>query len=188
MMRNIMLSQPETVLAHLSQNLRRHRLAAGLSQEELATRAGLSRRMVNGVEAGTSNISLTNLDHLANALGITFVDLVRPPQADSPRLETLVWQGASADSRAELLGAVPASRMVELWRWSLAPGDSYQAKPDAAGFHEMISVTRGTLRIRFDSEAKEIEAGGFLIFSSAQQYSYHNDGTETVHFVRNVSH
>lgn len=183
-----MLSQPETVLAHLAHNLRRHRLAAGFSQEELATRAGLSRRMVNGVEAGTTNISLTNLDHLAAALGMTFVDLVRPPQAESPRLETLIWQGASPDSRAELLGAVPASQMVELWRWSLAPGDSYQAKPDAAGFHEMISVTHGVLTIRFEHDSKRLGAGAFHIFSSAQAYAYRNEGDEIVHFLRNVSH
>lgn len=144
--------------------------------------------MVNGVEAGTTNISLTNLDHLADALQVTFVDLVRPPKADSPKLETLIWQGAAADSRAELLGAAPASNMVELWRWSLAPGDSYQAKPDAEGFHEMISVTQGALTIQFEDGAKRIDAGGFLIFSSAQVYAYHNHEAQTVHFLRNVCH
>ena len=55
-----MRSQAEAggVLAHLATNLRRLRLATGLSQEELARLSGLSRRMVNGVEAGGTNISL----------------------------------------------------------------------------------------------------------------------------------
>jgi transcriptional regulator with XRE-family HTH domain len=36
--------------------------------------------MVNGVEAGGTNISLANLDHVAAALNVAFVDLVQPPR------------------------------------------------------------------------------------------------------------
>lgn len=185
-MRNIMLSQSKPVLVNVAQNLRRLRLAAGMSQDELAKAAGLSRRMVNGVEAGSTNISLVNLDHLAAALHVDFVDLVRDVDAKNDAVKELIWKGDSPESCAELLGVAPASRSVELWRWSLAPGERYNALPDAQGFHEMIVVTIGKLTISLADQTKTLEAGGFLIYRSSQAYFYLNEGKETVHFVRNV--
>lgn len=186
-MRNILHSQPAAgnVLEHVALNLRRLRVQAGLSQEALARLAGLSRRMINGVEAGQTNISLSNLDHVAAALGVTFVDLVRPPLTADERLQTLIWTSDSGASSAVLLGAAPASRQVELWQWTLAPGERYDALPDGPGFSEMIWVLSGELTLQTDV-TRTIGAGDFLVFSSAQVYAYANLGTEPLHFLRNV--
>ncbi len=48
----------------------------GLSQEELADRAGLHRTYVSGVERGVRNPTLTVIDRLARALGVTVAVLV----------------------------------------------------------------------------------------------------------------
>ncbi|WP_229262302.1 XRE family transcriptional regulator [Duganella guangzhouensis] len=173
-------------LAHAAENVRRYRQQQGLSQSELATRAGLSRRMINGLEAGSVNISLSNLDAIALALGVRFVDLVRPAQADNRDIRSVMWRGAGADSQAMLLGAAPAGNMVELWTWSLHPGDRYDAEPDAQGFSEMIVVTAGTLHIVFEHETRQLALGEFAIFSSAQRYAYVNPSELTVRFIRNV--
>ena len=184
-----MRSQAEAggVLAHLATNLRRLRQAAGLSQEELASQSGLSRRMVNGVEAGSTNISLANLDHVAAALGVAFVDLVQPPQRPHDSLRGLVWQSASQARQAVLLGAAPASRQVELWSWTLAPGERYDAQADPAGFSEMLYVLEGTLQLVLAAETRQLATGDFFVFSSAQAYSYVNAGEVSVRFTRNVA-
>lgn len=174
------------VLEHLAANLRRLRHAAGLSQEELAHNSGLSRRMVNGVEAGSINISLANLDHVASALGVAFVDLVQPPHQQQDRLRVLMWQSDTQASQAVLLGVAPASRQVELWSWTLAPGERYDAEPDQAGYSEMIYVVEGELQIVFASESKQLATGDFFVFSSAQSYSYLNPGEVLLRFTRNV--
>lgn len=187
-MRNILHSQPpgDNVLEHVAANIRQLRTHRGISQDELARRAGLSRRTVNAVETGNANISLANLDHVAAALGVTFVDLVRPPSAPEARIEALMWQSDSGASRAVLLAAAPARAQVELWTWTLAPGERYDAEPDAAGFSEMLYVLEGELQLAMDGETRTIAAGGFHVFDSARRYAYVNAGGGPVRFVRNV--
>lgn len=58
-------------------NLRRCRLAQGLSQEGLAAKAGLHRTYAGSVERGERNISIDNMARLADALGVRLVDLLQ---------------------------------------------------------------------------------------------------------------
>jgi transcriptional regulator with XRE-family HTH domain len=64
--------------------LREARLAAGLSQEELAYRAGLHRTYVSSIERGERNISLANIHALADGLErdvrLLFGDSNDPPE------------------------------------------------------------------------------------------------------------
>jgi transcriptional regulator with XRE-family HTH domain len=64
----------------LGQNLRRLRLAAGLSQEELADRCGLHRTNIGAVERGERNVTLRTLERIAVALGVDPLDLLRKPR------------------------------------------------------------------------------------------------------------
>lgn len=60
-----------------SENVRNYRLAKGLSQEELGDLASLHRNYVGGVERGERNISIDNMERLAQALEIDLVDLLK---------------------------------------------------------------------------------------------------------------
>jgi len=50
--------------------LRRHRIEAGLSQEELAHRADLDRTYISLVERSKRNITVDALDRIASGLGV----------------------------------------------------------------------------------------------------------------------
>lgn len=51
-------------------NMRRHRLAVGLSQEAVAERMGVDRAHVSSMERGQQNVTLLTIWHAAQALGI----------------------------------------------------------------------------------------------------------------------
>ncbi|WP_395393805.1 XRE family transcriptional regulator [Novosphingobium sp. BL-8A] len=187
-MSNIVRSQGVRgdVLAHVSSNLKRLRLAAGLSQDALAKASGVSRRMIVNLEGGDTNISLSSLDRLAWALGVDFVAMVSDPASSAQRIDALMWRGADAASVSTLLGSVPAGASAQLWSWSLAVGDSYVAEPDPQGWYEMIFVSEGRLRIDKEDGAVIVPAQDFAIYSSAQQFSYANAGDTIARFVRVV--
>jgi transcriptional regulator with XRE-family HTH domain len=57
-------------LKRFGQRVRELRIAAGLSQEELAERAGLHRTYIGGIERGERNVGVLNLLQLARALKV----------------------------------------------------------------------------------------------------------------------
>lgn len=70
-----------TARGRFAVNLRNARLAKGLSQEELAAKAGLHRNYVGSVERNEKNISLDAIERLARALGIDVIDLLARGEA-----------------------------------------------------------------------------------------------------------
>jgi transcriptional regulator with XRE-family HTH domain len=66
------------VLKQFGETLRAYRQQAGMSQEKLATEAGLDRTYVGGAERGERNVSLVNIARLATALGIRPSELLEP--------------------------------------------------------------------------------------------------------------
>jgi transcriptional regulator with XRE-family HTH domain len=57
--------------------VRQLRKEAGFSQEGFASRCGLDRTYIGGIERGERNVSLRNIEIIADALGIDISELVR---------------------------------------------------------------------------------------------------------------
>jgi CheY-like chemotaxis protein len=76
----------KVVLAHA---IKQQRSALGISQEELAARAGLHRTYVSEVERGERNPSITSVEKLAQALEISMTSLFDPTLPQSGPGEAL---------------------------------------------------------------------------------------------------
>ncbi|TGT21733.1 XRE family transcriptional regulator, partial [Mesorhizobium sp. M4B.F.Ca.ET.169.01.1.1] len=60
-----------------AQNLRALRRARGLSQEELAHRAGIDRTYISALERNVYNASIDVVDRLAEVLGADVAELLK---------------------------------------------------------------------------------------------------------------
>lgn len=58
------------ILKNFGCTVRKLRKERGLSQEELAFRAGLHRTYIGMIERGEKNITLTNIEKVAKALNV----------------------------------------------------------------------------------------------------------------------
>ena len=67
--------------ALVGQNFSRLRRRQGLTQEQLAERSGLSQQYLSDLERGKRNPTIVSLYELAQALGVPYLDLLRPPRA-----------------------------------------------------------------------------------------------------------
>ena len=65
------------ILNIFGDNVRRHRRLLNLSQEELAHRADLHRTYIGMIERAEKNITLVNIQKIANALEVKIVDLLK---------------------------------------------------------------------------------------------------------------
>ncbi len=62
----------------VGQNVRRCRLALGMSQEQLAEAAGLSQQYISGLERGQRNPTVVTLWELSRPLKVEPADLIKP--------------------------------------------------------------------------------------------------------------
>jgi transcriptional regulator with XRE-family HTH domain len=83
-------ADPTGVIRVVAANVRSMRLAAGLSQEELAHEAGVDRTYVSQVERRMRNLTITVLAQIAGALDTTPERLLVPAEG----------QGKSGRTRA----------------------------------------------------------------------------------------
>ena len=68
--------------ATLGENLRALRLARQISQEELADICNLHRTYIGSVERGERNVTLSTLEVLAQAVGVSVPSLLTPTDHD----------------------------------------------------------------------------------------------------------
>ncbi|MBP3572856.1 MAG: helix-turn-helix domain-containing protein [Clostridia bacterium] len=104
----------------LSENIRRLRRAAGLSQEELAGRLGVSRQSVSLWEQGVTNPTVENIYAMAEVLGVSFNELMAAPADPAPTPEGETVTARSYDELMREAAAPPPAT---------APTDSFTNTP-----------------------------------------------------------
>lgn len=181
----------DPAVAAVAATVRSLRHARGLSVEQLAARAGVSKGALVGLENATANPNLATLVRIADALGVPVSTLVeqRAPQpvqiTDAAAAEPL-WRGPGGGTAALLL-TTPTAAPVELWRWHLPAGESYDSHPHPAGIVETVTVLSGAAVITVDGTDYPVSAGMTATFAGDAAHSYRaagDDGAEllmTVH-------
>jgi transcriptional regulator with XRE-family HTH domain len=67
----------------VGRNFARLRRAKGLTHEEIEVRSGFSQQYLSGLERGKRNPTIVTLYELAQALGVSHIELVKVDEAET---------------------------------------------------------------------------------------------------------
>ncbi len=168
----------------VGQRLRRLRQQLGLSQRELARRAGVSNATISMIEANQVSPSVAGLKQVLSALDIGIADFFAPAEAET---EQIVFH---ADELTEIAGGAVSYRQV----------GANLAGPSAAMLHEryrpgaqsgkpMLShqgeeagiVIKGRLGLEVEGRRYELGPGDAYFFDSRKPHAFRNlDESELV--------
>lgn len=159
----------------LGERVRAARLRRGWTLDQLAETAGVSRRMAVNIEQGATNPTLATLLKLSEALGTGLPALVEPPRR---RLQitrsgegTTLWEGGHG-GRGVLVASSDHPDVVELWDWTLRPGESHRSGPHVPGTRELLHVLEGEMALDVDGETCRLRPGDALTFPGDAPHSY----------------
>jgi transcriptional regulator with XRE-family HTH domain len=172
------------VLARTLQALRAER---GWSLDQLAGRSGVSKGVLVSLEQGRSNPNLATLARIGDAFGLPVTRLIDPPSEPAVRITGLsqartLWQGASGGS-GTIIAATDPPWAAELWRWTVAPGESFGGDAHAPATRELAWVEEGTLTLTVAGARHQVGAGQCARFPGSLPHFYANEGTVPVRLI-----
>ena len=162
----------------IGSRVRQHRTGRNWTLDQLAAQSGVSRRMLSSIEQGSANPSIATLLRISDALGAGLpglVDAGRPAVLRVTRAghAPVLWQGPRG-GRAALVAGTEPPEVVELWDWSLDPGESHHSEPHAAGTRELLLVLAGQVQLHVGPETCVLVPGDSAAFRGDVTHGYAN--------------
>ena len=176
-----------TLVSLIGERVRARRNVRGWTLDDLAERSGVSRRMLVNVEQGVTNASIATLLRLSEALAIGLPSLVArsdgetPVQVNRAGTRPPLWSGEHG-GEAFLTAGVTAPDVVELWDWTLAPGDRHASDAHAPGTRELVQVQQGSVTIEVGTESIHLGAGDAATFPGDVAHGYVNGRARPARF------
>lgn len=166
--------------------VRQERQSRRWTLDQLAEVAGVSRRMVVNVEQGAANPSVGTLLRIGDALGVGLPSLVERPQPKRVKVTrrgggAVLWSGELGGSGVLVAGTEPPD-VVELWDWTLGPGEAHLSEAHTAGTKELMQVHQGSITVDVEDQSVTLEAGDAIAFAGDVEHSYANAGTKEARF------
>ena len=179
------------VSATVSQNLKLFRRQNGLSLDELSRRSGVSKGMLVEIEKGSANPSIATLCRAATALGVSIADFVGvassvPVRIVPPEDASTLWRGPNGGSATLLVGTNGPDE-IELWRWSMFPGEVFESPGHSPGTLELLNVESGELTFRLEDNEQVVQAGSSVLARTESPHAYINRGEGELRFVMAVA-
>lgn len=167
-----------TLASAIGARVKQERRSHSWTLDQLAKAAGVSRRMLVNVEHGVVNPSVGTLLRISDALGVGLPSLVESPHPKAVKI-TRSGEGATlwdSDSggRAVLVAGTGPPDVVELWDWTLGPGDHHGSEAHSDGTKELLQVLEGTVTVEAADQSVILEAGDAVAFDGDAAHSYSN--------------
>ena len=173
------------VAAKIATRVRGARAQRRWTLDELAARSTVSRRLIVQIEHAEANPSLATLLKLAAALGLPLTDLLSDtpettPVAVVPGPDAMTLWSTPAGSAARLL---VSHGPLELWSWTLLPGDRRTSDAHRPGSLELLTVQTGTVALDVGDDHIEVPTGDSAWFDATRPHAYANPGASAATFI-----
>lgn len=162
--------------------LRSVREGAGMSQRELAKRAGVTNATISLIEQESHAPSLASLHRILNAIPISMAEFFALPTTKETVLfydkDNLVSVTRGA-AQLSVLGSERRDKKLQLFFERYAPGAS---TGDELIVHEgetAAVIVQGTVELEVDGKTRRIEAGGGFQLLGKHPYRLRNVGRTT---------
>ncbi len=172
----------ESVEALVAARLRELRKQRGLSLRALAEKSGLNINTLSLIEHEKSSPSISTLQQLAQALGVTAASLLQPSGMENK----LVYVQAgcrpktkSGNSVLETLGSGLDSNAVQPFVLHLAPGEGSGETDTIHTGHEFLFGLEGSVQAWVDGQSFVINPGDSLLFEAFLPHRWINTNKET---------
>jgi transcriptional regulator with XRE-family HTH domain len=181
----VLVADHDAVARAIATNVRAARTARRWSLDRLAALSGLSKGVLVAIEQGRGNPSVGTLWRIAEAFGTGLGQLVEverepPLRVVEPEKGAVLWRGAAGGAGTLLLGG--ERPVVELWDWTMRPGEEHHSDPHAPGVRELLLVVAGELELRVAGQRARIAAGGAASFAGDRPHGYLAVGEQTCRF------
>ncbi|MFE3251048.1 helix-turn-helix domain-containing protein [Streptomyces sp. NPDC059209] len=185
------MSELDQLTQSLARNLKRWRGERAFTLDALAARSGVSRGMIIQIEQARTNPSVGTTVKLADALGISITTLLDYEQGPQVRVvpagQAVRMWSTDAGSSTVLLVGTESRGPLELWSWTLVPGEHSDSDAHPDGTTELLHVTAGELTLVVDGAAHTVAQGSSAVFEANVSHAYRNEGTTTVEMTMAVS-
>lgn len=159
-----------SIRARVADNMRRARLAHGMSLRDLAAATGLSKALMSQVERGVANPTIATLAHIASALDLSFADLTR-----SSVIEPVVVRAAEREpgtSGARMLFSMPERCRFDVSEGVIEPGDRNGMSDHGAGSLEYGYIVKGRCELIVGDHTLLLQTGDSVQFSAELPHVY----------------
>jgi transcriptional regulator with XRE-family HTH domain len=161
--------------------LRRLRTRLGLSQREVARRAGVSNATISMIEADRVSPSVSALRQVLSALDVGVADFFagtqEPAEQVVHRAEDLTEIAGGAVSYRQV-GANLKGRALQMIHERYRPGARSGAKMLSHQGEEAGIVIKGLLGLEVDGRRYELKPGDAYLFDSRKPHAFRNLGGE----------
>lgn len=161
-------------------DLRRKR---GWTLEEMSAACGVSRSMLSDIERGRANPTLAVAYRIAQAFGMSLGELVEAPSStnriDVIRADDRTYHFRSdRHCRIRTLSPLHLEKSVEYYEIVLRPGGCLRSLPHFEGARELLTVQRGTVKVRSADDVEELKTGDSAHYPADVSHAIENVGDE----------
>lgn len=160
-------------------NFKQIRETKKMSLDMVSKLTGVSRSMLNQIEKGEVNPTISTVWKIANGLKVSFTELVTAPKQQVniirySAIEPLIEK--DGDYRNYPLFPFDSERKFEVYRIELEPGAKLEAQPHPVDSQELITVYQGGLELSVTGNTYVLAAGDAIKFVADVEHTYYNGG------------